>query len=79
MSSRREVVEALVNAATDSMHEVARDGEASNDEVMSAYFTLLRRGIQAAVVLSNDRRTTRKALRESLYTILADCTDEQLH
>lgn len=77
--TRPDVVERIVAVALDAMTEVVRDDEASNDEIMSAYFTMLRRGIHAALALTRDNAATRKAVRESLFTVLADVADPTLH
>lgn len=76
MAARHEVVEGLVNGALAGMTEMARDASATNDEIISAYFTLMRRGIFGALSISNNPKKTREALRQSVYTVLADLTDD---
>ena len=79
MSSRHDVIEQMIAVALDGMSAVAQCENASSDEVMSAYFTMLRRGINVALTLTKDPAATRGALRDSLYTVLADVADPRLH
>ncbi len=79
MSSRVETIEALVQSAIEGMAETADEKGATNDEVLSAYFTLMRRGVNAALSMSVDRKQSIQAMRQSLYTILADLSDSKVH
>lgn len=76
---RRDVIEAIVTAAIEGMTPVVESNQATNDEVMSAYFTLLRRGIQACLTITLHQKQTRAALRGTLFSILAECADTELH
>ena len=76
MTPRPDVVEQLVTAALEAMTEIAAESGCSNDEIMSAYFTLVRRGIMAAQHMSPVPNKTREALRQTLYSILADVADD---
>ena len=79
MNSRVDVIEALVEAAIDSTKEVSDQLQATNDEVVSAHFTLLRRSIAAGLSLTQNKDRTRNALRSSLFTILADLADDKVN
>lgn len=77
--TRHDVIERLVTAALQGMTETAQAEQASNDEILSAYFTIVRRGIHAALSISVNPSVTRFALRQSLFTALADVADTKLN
>jgi hypothetical protein len=77
--SRHDVIEALVQAGLEGMTSIALHEHATNDEIVSAYFTLLRRGVAAAMTITPNAEKTRLVLRTSLFTILADLVDPKLH
>lgn len=78
-SQRHDVIEELVEAGIEGMHRASLELHAENDEVVSAYFTLLRRGLAAALQISNDKKRTRAAFRGSLFTLLADVAEPTLN
>ncbi len=73
---RPEVVEKLVNAAIEGMLNLQTQGvpSCSASEIMSAYFTLISRGVRTMLKLS-PHSATREALRESVMTLLLECAD----
>jgi hypothetical protein len=79
MSSRIEVVEDLVAAGLQAIAARCEEIQPTGDEVISAYFTMLRRAVHSALELTPHHERTRTALRESVYTILADLVDKKLH
>jgi hypothetical protein len=72
--ARPEVIQKLVQAAIQGMLHVEGVPECSADEVMSAYFTMVRRGILLTLQVSPTHKT-REALRQSVMMILLDCAD----
>ena len=77
---RPEVIEDLVESALDGMTVVAkRTPDITNDEIISAYFSLMRRGVHAALTVSVSLPATREALRQSLYNILLDLVEPRRH
>ncbi len=74
--TRPEVVEKLVQAAMTGMLEGVK--ECSGDEVLSAYFTMLRRGIQATLSLNKHHPLTRQALLDTMMQLMAECADPDL-
>lgn len=77
---RPEVVEALLQGALDGMTSVAvQTPEVTNDEIISAYFSLMRRGVQSALMISVNLPQTREALRQSLFNVLLDLTEPRGH
>lgn len=77
--TRHDVVDRLIHTALEGMTKTAEETHASNDEIMSAYFSMLRRGIAAALILTQNPASTRSALRESIYVILADVANQKLN
>lgn len=72
--SRADVVQKLVDAAIHGMLNVQGVPECTADEVMSAYFTMCRRGIMLTLQVS-PVEGTREALRQSVMRLLLDCAD----
>jgi hypothetical protein len=79
VTNRHDIVEKIVTGAIEGMTPVVIRAQASNDEIMSAYFTLIRRGVQAALMITSNQSATRKSLRDSIFTLLADVTDDTLN
>ena len=77
--SRVEVVEALVQGALVGMQQVASQVQPTNDEVISAYFTLIKRGIIGGIAISEDKPKTRAAMQQTLLVILAEVTSDTLN
>jgi hypothetical protein len=77
---RPEVIEELLQGALEGMTVVAKATPGvTNDEIISAYFSLMRRGVQAAMQLSTSPPATREALRQSFFNILLDLAEPRGH
>lgn len=74
-SPRPDVVERLAQGALQGM--LGAVGHFTNNEVMSAYFTMLKRGIRTAIAMSPSQ-ATRTALSNTLMELLAECADPDL-
>ncbi len=73
--ARLAVVQKLVDAAIEGMLNVEGVPECTPDEVLSAYLTMLKRGIRLTIQISPTAHT-REALRQSVMQLLLDCADD---
>lgn len=75
MASRPEVIERLVEDMIAVTRDTATVTQATNDEIISAAFTLLRRHMAAVLAISQRPSITREALKGTVFTVLADLAD----
>lgn len=69
---RPDVVEKLVQGALQGM--LSSVDNCSANEVLSAYFTMLKRGIRLTIA-SNPGPFTRTSLQHTIMELLAECAD----